>query len=164
MGKRLKKSLQQVLALRQNRFFFNICDYFKICQKHRDSTSHIERTVNVLGEGPTKITTTNASINKQITLKRDYIYKIENMDLEIEVSGVLLRILFYFEARKCFRQTGSVYALRINVLNIMLQKTLLRGRGTSIIMKLYESNKEVKIQKNNNKKKLRGLELRTFWL
>ena len=32
-------------------------------------------------------------------------------------------------------------------LNIMIQKTLLRGRGTSIIMKLKESNKEVKIQK-----------------
>ena len=26
----------------------------KICQKHRDSTSHIKRMVNVLGEGPTK--------------------------------------------------------------------------------------------------------------
>ena len=76
--------------------------YFKkICQKHRDSTSHIERTVNVLGDGPTKITITNASIDKQITLKRDYIYKIENTDLEIGVSGVLLRILFYFEARRC---------------------------------------------------------------
>ena len=71
----------------------------KICQKHRDSTSHIERTVNVLGDGPTKITITNASIDKQITLKRDYIYKIVSTDLEIGVSGVLLRILFYFEAR-----------------------------------------------------------------
>ena len=117
--------------------------------------------VNVLGEGPTKITITNASIDKQITLKRDYIYKIENTDLEIGVSGVLLRILFYFEARRCSRQTGSVYALRINLLNMMIQKTLLRGRGTSIIMKLNESNQEVKIQK---KKNLRGFELRTFWL
>ena len=78
-------------------------------------------------------------------MKRDYIYKIENTDLEKGVSGVLLRILFYFEASRCFRQTGSVYALRINLFNIMLQKTLLRGRGTSIIMKLNESNKEVKI-------------------
>ena len=35
----------------------NIFDYFKkICQKHRDSISHIERTVNGLGEDPTKIT------------------------------------------------------------------------------------------------------------
>ena len=92
----------------------------KICQKHRDSTSHIERTANVLGEGPTKITITNASIDKQITLKRDYIYKIESKDLEIRVSGVLLRILLhvYFEARRCSRQTGSVYALRINLLMI----------------------------------------------
>ena len=80
------------------------------------------------------------------------------MDLEIGVSGVLLRILFYFEARRCSRQTGSVYALRINLLNIMIKNTLLKGRGTSIIMKLNESNKEVKIQK---KKNLRGLELRT---
>ena len=100
----------------------------KICQKHRDLISHIERTVNVLGEDLTKITITNASIDKQITFKRDYIYKIENTDLEIGVSGV-----FYFEARRCSRQTGSVYALRINLLNIMIQRTLLRGRGTSII-------------------------------
>ena len=114
-------------------------------QKHKDSTSHIERTVNVLGESPTKITITNASIDKQITFKRDCIYKIENTDLEIRGPGVLLCKLFYFEARRCSRQTGSVYALRINLLNIMVQKTLLRGRGTSIvIMKLNESNKEVK--------------------
>ena len=106
-------------------------------------------------------------------MKRDYIYQIENTDLEIGVSGVLLRILFYFEARRCSRQTGSVYALYINLLNIFIQRTLLRGRGTSIIMVLNELNKEVKIQtkeKNKKKKKkkknknLRGLELRTFWL
>ena len=42
--------------------------------------------VNFLGEDPTTIT--NATIDKQITLKRDYIYKIENTDLEIGVSGV----------------------------------------------------------------------------
>ena len=72
--------------------------------------------------------------------------KLKNTGLEIGVSGVVLRILFYFEARICSRQTGPVYALRINLLNIMIQKTLLRGRGTSIIMKLNESNKEVKIK------------------
>ena len=72
--------------------FFNICDYLKkICQKHRDSISHIESTVNVLGEDPKKMTITNASIDKQITLKRVYIYKIENTDPEIGVSCVLLR-------------------------------------------------------------------------
>ena len=80
-------------------------------------------------------------------MKRDYIYKIKNTDLEIGVSRVVLRILFYSEARRCTRQTGNVYALPINLLNIMIQKTLLRGRGTSIIMKLNESNKEVRIQK-----------------
>ena len=96
--------MQQVLALWQNRFFLNICDYFKkICQNDRDSTSHIERTVNVSGEGPTKITITNASIDKQISLKCYYIYKIENTDLEIGGSGMLLRILFYFEARRSSR-------------------------------------------------------------
>ena len=73
------------------------------------------------------------------------------MDLEIGVSGVLLRILFDFEARRCSRQTGLVYALRIKLLNIMIQTTLLRGRGTSIKMKLNESNKEVKIQKKQKK-------------
>ena len=69
VGKRLKKSMKQVLALRQSRYFLNICEYFKkICQTHRDSISHIERTVNVLDEDPTKITMTNASMDKQITL------------------------------------------------------------------------------------------------
>ena len=114
-------------------FFLISAITLKTCQKHRDSISHIERTVNVLDEDPTKITVANASIDVQITLKRDYIYKIENTDLEIVVSGVQLRILFYFEARRCSRQTGSVYALRINLLNIMIQRTLLSGRGTSII-------------------------------
>ena len=80
-----------------------------------------------------KITITNASKDKQITFKRDYITKFENTDLEIGVSDVLLRILFYFEARRYSRQTGSAYASRINLLNIMIQRTLLRGRGTSII-------------------------------
>ena len=141
MEKRLNKSTQQVLAIRQNRFCLNICDCFKICQRHRDSTSHIEPTVNVLGEGLTKITITNASIDKQITLKRDYI-----------ISGVLLRILFYFEACRCSRQTGSVYALHVNLLNIMIQKTLLRGRGTYIKITLKESNKEVKYKKKKKKK------------
>ena len=137
------------LSTKAKQIFLISAITLKICQKHRDSTSHIERTVNVLGEGPTKITITNASIDKQITLKRDYIYKIENTALEIGVSGVLLRILFYFEANRCSRQLGSVYALRINLLNIMIQKTLLRGRGTSIIMKFNESNKEVKIKNKN---------------
>ena len=44
--------------------------------------------VNILGEDPTKIT--NAGIVKQIILKPDYVYKIENMDLQIGDSGVLL--------------------------------------------------------------------------
>ena len=105
-----------------------------------------------------RVTITNASIDKHITLKRDYIYKIENTDLEMGVSGVLLHILFYFEARRCSRQTGSVYALRINPLNIIIQKTLLRGRGTVIIMQLNESNKEVKYKK---KKKIEFTRTRT---
>ena len=79
----------------------------------------------------------NASIDKRITLKRDYIYKIENTDLEIGVSGVLLRILFYFEARRCSRQTGSVDALRINVLNIMILKDITQRSW-------YNYNNEVK--------------------
>ena len=37
------------------------------------------------------MTITNASIDKQTTLKRVYIYKIENTDPEIGVSCVLLR-------------------------------------------------------------------------
>ena len=36
----------------------------------------------------TKIKITNASVDKQITLNPDFIYKIENTDLEIGVSGV----------------------------------------------------------------------------
>ena len=129
VGKRLKKSMQQVLELRQSRYFLNIYDRFK---KYVKSTE-IERTVNVLVEDPTKITLTNASTDKQIFLKRVYIYKLENTDLEIGIAGVLLRTLFYFEARRCSRQTGLVHALRIKFLNIMIQRKLLRGRGTSII-------------------------------
>ena len=53
--------------------------------------------VNVLCEDPTKITIAKASLDKQITLSSDYIYKIENTDLEIGVSGVLLRVLFYLK-------------------------------------------------------------------
>ena len=70
-------------------FFFKYLRLlYKICQKHSDSISHIDRTVNVLGEDPTKITLTNASIDKHITLNRDSIYKIENTDLEKGVSCV----------------------------------------------------------------------------
>ena len=66
-------------------------DYFKkICQKHKDSISHIERTVNVLGEDPTQITITNASIDKQITLKRDYISKIENRGFRHFITYTIL--------------------------------------------------------------------------
>ena len=63
----------------------------KICVKSTE--------IQFLREDPTKITITNASIDKQMTLKRVYIYKIENTDLEIGVSGVLLRILFCFLKR-----------------------------------------------------------------
>ena len=113
MGKRLKKSMQQILALRQSRYLFKCLRLL-----YRDSFSHIECKVNVIGEDHTKITITNVSIDKQKTLKRVYIYKIENTDLEIGVSGALLRILFYFEARKFSRQTGSGYAvLRMNLFN-----------------------------------------------
>ena len=121
--------------------------------------------VNVLGEDPTKITITNPSIDKLLNLKRDYIYKIENTDLEIGVSGVLLRILFYFDASRCSRQTSSVYALRINLLNIMIQRTLLRDSGTSIINEVKRNRIKVKIKKKTQKNKnTRGLELMTFWL
>ena len=67
--------MQQVLALRQSRYFFK---YLPLLKKYVKSTeiqfSHMERTVNVLGEDPTKITITNASIDKQITLKRVSLY------------------------------------------------------------------------------------------
>ena len=117
-GKTSEEKYAASLSTKAKRIFFKYSAItLKICQKHRDSISHIERTVNVFGEDPTKITITNTNIDTQITLKRVYIYKIENTDLEIGVSCVLLRILFYFEARRCSRQTGSVYALRINLLN-----------------------------------------------
>ena len=71
-------------TIRQSRYFFfrYLRLLYKICQKHSDSISQIEHTVNVLGEDPTNITLTKASIDKHITLKRDSIYKIENTDLE----------------------------------------------------------------------------------
>ena len=99
--------MQQVLALRQSRLFKISAINFKRCQKHKDSISHIGRTV--LGEDPTKIT--NARIDKLKTLKRDFIYNIENTYLEIGVPGVLLRILYYLDARRCSRQIGSFYVL-----------------------------------------------------
>ena len=102
-------------------------------------------------------------------MKRNYIYIIENTDSQLGVSGVLLRILFYLKHVDVPDRLAQYDALRINLLNIMIQKTLLRGRGTSIIMNLNESNKEVKVQNNNNKKHKKNkilceLELRTFWL
>ena len=70
--------------------------------------------MNVLGEGPTKITITNASIDKQITLKRDYNYKNENTDLEIGVSGfyyVYYSILKHVDVpdrlAQCMRYTST---------------------------------------------------------
>ena len=54
-----------------------------------------------------------------------------------------------------------MFALRINILNIIIKRTILRGRGTSIIMKLNESNKEVKIQKKKNHKKQELTRIRT---
>ena len=123
VGKRLKKSMQQVLALRQSRYFFRISAItLKIRQKHRDSISHIARTVNVLGEDPTKITITNANIDKQITLKRDYIYNIEKTDLKIGVSGVLSHILFYSENSlmtysACFQQKAKKTKQRCSLLH-----------------------------------------------
>ena len=43
------------LGTKAKQIFFKYLRLFKkICQKHRDSISHIERTVNVLGEDSTK--------------------------------------------------------------------------------------------------------------
>ena len=73
-GKTSEEKYAASLGTKAKQIFLNICYYLKNMSKaHIDSTSHIERTVNILGEGPTKITITNASIDKQITLKRDYI-------------------------------------------------------------------------------------------
>ena len=50
-------------------------------------------------------------MDKQITLKRVYIYKIENTDLEIGVSGVLLRILKHVDVpdrlAQCMRYAST---------------------------------------------------------
>ena len=115
--------MQQVLALRHSIFLICVITLKNMSKSQRFHFTY-RAYGNVLCEDPTKITITNASIDKQITLKRDHIYKIENTDLEIGVSGVLLCIIFYFEAHRCSRQTGSVYELRINILNIMVQRTL----------------------------------------
>ena len=54
-GKTSEEKYAASLGTKAKQISFNICDYFKKkCQNHRDSTSHIERTVNVLGEGPKK--------------------------------------------------------------------------------------------------------------
>ena len=36
------------------------------------------------------------TIDKQKTLRRDYIYNIENTDIEIGISGVYLHLLLYY--------------------------------------------------------------------
>ena len=41
VGKRLKKSMQQAFALRQSRYFLNICDYFKKYVKSTEIQFHI---------------------------------------------------------------------------------------------------------------------------
>ena len=108
-GKTSEEKYTASLGTKAKQMFF--LKYLRLLYKYVKNTEiqrHISN-VNVLGEGPTKITITNARVDKQITLKRDFIYKIENTDLEIGVSGVLLRKLFYFEARRSSRQTGSVY-------------------------------------------------------
>ena len=55
-GKTSEEKFAASHGTKAKRFFFlKYLRFFKkICQKHRDSTSHIKRTVNVLGEGPTK--------------------------------------------------------------------------------------------------------------
>ena len=89
-GKMSEEKYAASLGTKAKQIVLNSCGYFlKRCQKHRDSISHI----NVLSEDLTKISITNASIDKQKTLKCDYIYNIENTDLEIGVSVVLLRKL-----------------------------------------------------------------------
>ena len=71
-GKTSEEKCVASLGTKAKQIFFLISAItLKICQKHRDSISHIERTVNVLGEDSTKITITNASIDKQITLKQN---------------------------------------------------------------------------------------------
>ena len=67
-GKTSEEKYAASFGTKAKQIFLNICDYFKkICQKHRDSTS-IERTVNVRSEGPTKITITNVSMDKRVTI------------------------------------------------------------------------------------------------
>ena len=65
-----KEKYAASLGTKANRFFL----ISAITLKKYIKSTEIERTVNVLGENPTKITITNASIDKQITLKHDYIY------------------------------------------------------------------------------------------
>ena len=67
------------LGTKAKQIFFK---HLRLLKKFVKSTD-IQFHINVLGENPTKITISNESIDKQITLKRVYIYKIENTDLEI---------------------------------------------------------------------------------
>ena len=66
--------MQEVFALSQKWLFKYLQLLLKICQKHKSSILHIEHMVNIRNEDPTKITITNASIDKQKALKCDYIY------------------------------------------------------------------------------------------
>ena len=66
-------------------------------------------------------------IDKQIGLRRDCIYNIENTNLEIGVLSICLYLL------QCFEMHKRSCLLRFNRL---IQRSLLRGRGTSIVVKL----------------------------
>ena len=62
--------------------------------------------------------------DKQKALMRDCIYNIENTDLEIEVSGIYLHLLKYFDTHRCSSPTVSFYALRINLLKYNYPKVI----------------------------------------
>ena len=53
-GKRSEEKYAASLGTKAKQIILNICDYFKKYVKSRDSILHMEHTVNVLSEGPTK--------------------------------------------------------------------------------------------------------------
>ena len=54
------------LGTKAKQIFLPYLQLLKRCQKHRNSISHIEHTVNVLCKDPTKITISIANIDKQM--------------------------------------------------------------------------------------------------
>ena len=72
-------------------------------------------------------------IDKQKALRRDFIYNLENTDLEIGVLGVYLHLLSYFDTHRCSSPTGSFLRITHHAFEIEWSK----GHYSEVVEYLY---------------------------